>query len=195
MPPQNFDDAVSMVEDALRCHPAGLFIDIDGTICPIVVNPADALVPSSVKRALRTLRQNVETVAIISGRSLSDARKTVGVGAIDYIGNHGMEYLHRGRRSVDLAVQAHLPQLRACLRTVQASLDDSSLTVEDKHVTASIHYRGATDSRAARSMILRAIEQCPPCQTLRVTEGKMVVNILPGVAVKDRKSTRLNSSH
>ena len=69
-----------------------LFLDYDGTLTPIVSLPELALCPSDVKRVLEELRDltNVH-VAIISGRSLEDLRKRVGVSDITYVGSHGLE--------------------------------------------------------------------------------------------------------
>ena len=65
----------------------------DGTLAPIVSDPAAARMPAATAEILASLtaRPGV-TLAIVSGRSLSDLRTRVNTRAI-LSGNHGLEIL------------------------------------------------------------------------------------------------------
>ncbi|MFN0073138.1 MAG: trehalose-phosphatase [Chloroflexota bacterium] len=183
MTDQTFDAALNAALVVLRRAPAGLFTDVDGTISPIVVDPADARVPHSVKVALRKLRGQIDTVGVVSGRAARDARRMVGVGGLTYIGNHGMEY-QRGRHlSVDLSVQPFLPRIHTCIQDLATHLQHPGVVVEDKQMSATIHYRNAAYPEQARATIHAAIQRCTTCQDLHIADGRMVVNLLPPVQV------------
>jgi len=66
-------------------------LDFDGTLSPIVANPNDAVLPPCTKKILQAAQKHFP-VAIISGRSLQDIRKRVGIDGIVYAGSHGFEW-------------------------------------------------------------------------------------------------------
>jgi len=69
-----------------------LMSDYDGTLSPIVGNPAQAWLPADVRADLRTLGTCPRVrLAIISGRDLGDLRARVGVPEAIYAGCHGLE--------------------------------------------------------------------------------------------------------
>ena len=68
---------------------AGIFLDVDGTLAPIVERAEDARVPDAIKRALEALVPRYGCVACVSGRAALDARRLVGVEGITYAGSHG----------------------------------------------------------------------------------------------------------
>jgi len=70
---------------------AGVFLDVDGVLAPIVARPEDASVPEATRAELRRLSGRYALVACISGRAGDDARRVVGVPQLVYIGNHGLE--------------------------------------------------------------------------------------------------------
>src|SRR5215469_5055340 len=73
-----------------------LALDYDGTLAPIVDDPKDAAVPPETRRVLaRVAAADRCTLAIVSGRSLSDLKSRIGVDAI-LAGNHGLEVEGRG---------------------------------------------------------------------------------------------------
>src|SRR5271166_505600 len=75
---------------------AAIFFDIDGTLAPIVEQPADAAVPERTRQLLSALARRYGAVACVSGRRASEARAMVGVGTISYLGSHGAELLPAG---------------------------------------------------------------------------------------------------
>ena len=67
-----------------------LFLDYDGTLSPIVSDPAAATLVDGAAEALELVAA-VCPVAILSGRDLADIRSRVGIPGIWYAGSHGFE--------------------------------------------------------------------------------------------------------
>ena len=67
-----------------------LFLDYDGTLSPIVSDPAAARLVDGAAEALELVAA-VCPVAILSGRDLADIRSRVGIPGIWYAGSHGFE--------------------------------------------------------------------------------------------------------
>ena len=80
-----------MAAQALSARPSGLVTDLDGTISPIASAPEDAYVLPGCRRALETLRRRLDVVAVVSGRSVDEARRLLDVDSIVYLGNHGLD--------------------------------------------------------------------------------------------------------
>ncbi|PRC52740.1 trehalose-phosphatase, partial [Mycobacterium sp. ITM-2017-0098] len=64
--------------------------DYDGTLSPIVSDPAAARLVDGAAEAL-ALVAKVCPVAILSGRDLADVRDRVGIPGVWYAGSHGFE--------------------------------------------------------------------------------------------------------
>lgn len=171
------------IEAALTQRPRGLLTDIDGTLSPIAPTPDQARLLRGVRPSLRRALDAFDLVAAISGRPAVDARRMVGIPQITYIGNHGMERLgpldHVPQISPD--VRAYQDAISDTLHEAREQLKDfaSELLFENKGVTASIHYRLARDADSARVAILSALEPLAHRQGLRVTKGRMVVELRP----------------
>src|SRR5512140_1134647 len=69
-----------------------LFLDYDGTLAPIVRDPATAFLSLRMRARLEALSKAPRCrIAVISGRALEDIREKVGIAGITYGGNHGLE--------------------------------------------------------------------------------------------------------
>src|SRR4051812_36544203 len=88
----------------LRVDPAraGVLLDVDGTLAPIVRHADDAAVPEPTRALLIQVARRYGCVACVSGRQASVARQIVSIGSIAYIGNHGVELLRPGGTEVEL---------------------------------------------------------------------------------------------
>ena len=67
---------------------SGLITDVDGTLSPIVAVPEAARVDPRARAALDGLKPYLDLVAVVSGRSVADARRLVDIDGLIYIGNH-----------------------------------------------------------------------------------------------------------
>jgi trehalose-phosphatase len=69
-----------------------LCLDYDGTLTPIAPTPEMAMLPEENREILHALGRNPGcSLAIVSGRALSDIKAKVGIPNLMYIGNHGLE--------------------------------------------------------------------------------------------------------
>jgi trehalose 6-phosphate phosphatase len=189
--------ALAHIREALAARPRGLFSDVDGTLSPIAPTPESAVPLPGVADLLDRARQRFDVVAAVSGRSARDARRMVGLDTITYIGNHGFERLdpvtrnsspeHTAAGVVHILPEAlpYQPAVEAVLARIGADLAPRSpgLRIEPKGVTASVHVRNTPDPAAAEEAVYCLASELAVPLGLRVTRGKMVVELRPPVAV------------
>lgn len=82
-------DSLDQIKAIVGGRPA-FFLDYDGTLAPIVNDPAKARLPQSTRSAVRALLDR-SPVAVVSGRSAIDVRDLVGLSGVVYAGSHGQE--------------------------------------------------------------------------------------------------------
>lgn len=146
-----------------------LAFDFDGTLAPIVSDPARAAMRATTRALLRRLAARYPCV-VISGRARADAlRRVEGTGAVEVIGNHGIEPGHASseRRT---AVKRWQPILARRLGGL------AGVSVEDKLYSLTVHYRRSPDPARARAEIGRAASKLGDA---RVVGGKRAVNLVP----------------
>lgn len=135
------------------------------------------------RAALDALRSRLALVAVVSGRDVLKARDMVELEGIVYVGNHGLERWHDGRVRVAEEAERYIPMVREVVDALRLGLDAPGLLVEDKGVTVSVHYRLSANPDGAREAILSFLAGVSSAAGLRVTEGKMVVEIRLPVAI------------
>jgi trehalose 6-phosphate phosphatase len=173
-------DVAAALESARGVY---LFLDFDGTLAPIVDDADVAAMPAESRELLRSLAARPHfKVAVISGRSMADVEQRVGLPQLTYSGNHGLEI--RGPEVVfaEPTALALIPRLGKLVRTLEAGLSGMNGTrVENKSVSASVHYRKA--QKGDRSEIRRIVaESVEPMQDLfQISEGLEVLDIRPRV--------------
>jgi trehalose 6-phosphate phosphatase len=175
------------VLDVVRLRPAGLFTDIDGTISAIAPTPSEAVVTGQARTALGLLAKRLDVVGAVTGRAADDGLRLVGVPELLVVGNHGMEWLHNGTRWVNPGAEASKAGLELALAEVGAAVSlagvQAGVVLEDKGLTASVHYRLSPDHLAAREVILAAARAGAERHGLRVTEGRFVVELRPKTVI------------
>jgi trehalose 6-phosphate phosphatase len=183
-PGPSLDRALALARHALAATPAGLLTDFDGTLSPMVADPDAARPIPGADRALAALAERLAVVAIVTGRASLDARRMIGVPALLVAGNHGIEVLEP---STDAPVASPgVAGVRADLsRLVGRVPADDGISVEDKGLSATVHYRTAADPEAARRAILEALDHPGPRIELR--PGRMSIELRP-VGLGDKGS-------
>jgi trehalose 6-phosphate phosphatase len=154
---------------------AGLFLDVDGVLAPIVPQPEDAKVPAPTQAELRRLHARYAIVACISGRDGADARAVVGVPELVYVGNHGLE------------LEPDAPEWSARLREFLATVAWPRL--EDKTLTAALHYRNAPDEAAARAELDRIAKRAHAAG-FATRYGRKVLEIFPPIRANKGTAVR-----
>jgi trehalose 6-phosphate phosphatase len=148
------DDWAAALEP-LREEPrrAAILTDVDGTLAPIVERAEDAAVPAAAREALAALSERYALVGCISGRRAEEARRLVGLGALAYAGNHGLELLmpRDEEPRPDASVAGREQEAAEFLAGVDGRLKAAGLRREDKGPIQALHWRGSTDEAAAES--------------------------------------------
>ncbi|MCY4582877.1 MAG: trehalose-phosphatase [Chloroflexi bacterium] len=177
------DEALAL----LRPRPACVFTDIDGPLSPIVADPAAATVPDSTRAALRALAERIAVVAL-TGRSVADARRIVGLDTLVYSGNHGAEWWEAGIASVEPAVEPYLPRVREIAEAVESGIGTPGILLEEKGASLSVHYRNTKVPGSARRDILGFLDE--HARGMAIREGKMVVEIRAPVPLSKGEAVR-----
>lgn len=175
--------------DAIENKMAGrllyLFLDYDGTLAPIAATPDKAVMPRSVRLALKKLSADPSCrLAIISGRSVRDVSGRVGIKGIVYAGNHGLEIKGSNGRIINHVPPMYGPIFRRIKTTLGALvIRYKGAVLEDKGCSISVHYRmvGRDGAQKLRSEIRRALMHDKQNGNIIVRRGKMVIEILPMV--------------
>lgn len=173
---------VDRLQAVLARRPCGLLTDIDGTISPIAPTPEAATVDQRCRQALRRLAHHLDVVGAVSGRAAADAAAMVGLDALIYIGNHGMERWERGSAAPLPEAQTYAGHIARALEEAQRLLDLPGLRFENKGITASIHYRLAPNPAQAQEQVRAALEPVIDRLGLVMTPGRMVWEIRPPLA-------------
>ena len=149
-----------------------LAFDFDGTLAPIVARAQDAHVSTAVAQRLQQLRQ-WRPVAIVTGRSVADARERLGFSPDYLIGSHGAE--GPDAQAAQRCMQA-LEPARALLRDRAALCTRTGISIEDKGCSIALHYRLAYDRTQAQQALTLLLQQLGP--DLRSFGGKCVLNLV-----------------
>ena len=177
-----------MVEDDIRGQllawreapeTVAVFTDIDGTLAPIVPTPDMSEVSPELKELVGQLSERYLLVAGISGRKTEDALDLVGLADVVYFGNHGFEILRNGEVEVTPEALPYLEKVQELEERAREELGPLGAFVEEKGITASIHYRNAPPEVGERSVefVKREGERLG----LRITVGRGVVEARPPV--------------
>lgn len=162
-----------------------LLLDYDGTLVPIANHPSRAVLPPKMRRLLERLaRQRGVRLVLISGRSLPDLKRMVGLRNLCYVGNHGLE-LQGGRlRYVHPMAQRSRTVLKRLARKLTAALRQiHGAWVEDKGLTISVHWRLVPRSAyrrfhdTVRQLTMPSVQR----RAIQLGRGKRVVEMYPPV--------------
>ncbi len=176
-------DHLDSIRELLVHSPLGLITDIDGTISEIAPSPGEARVSTACRESLAALTEQLELVAAISGRPAQQAREMIAVEGMVYIGNHGLEQWIDGALEFVKGAEEYRNKAAQALAELKSLLSLEGITLEDKGVALSIHYRQCPDRELARRHILERISTLAIAKGFRITEGRMVVELRPPLEV------------
>jgi trehalose 6-phosphate phosphatase len=168
--------------------------DFDGTLAPIVPDPAAARALPGAVPALSRLAKAVGTVAVITGRPAADAVAYGGLDAVPgliVLGDYGGQRWQDGRLTVPdppPAVQAAREALPGLLG--QAGAPEGTW-VEDKGNAVAVHTRRAADPEAALRLLSGPLGGLAARLGLAAVPGRMVIELRPPGADKGAALTGL----
>jgi trehalose-phosphatase len=171
------------VDDLLRqlsADPAeaGLFLDFDGVLAPIVERPEDAVAPPAARAELERLVGRYALVAVVSGRAGDDVRSRVGVEGVVCVGSHGLELEPRAER------------WRRVLAAFATNAAWPKRDVEVKGLAVTFHFRNRPDEDEALRE-LDAIAEEAACTGLTARYGRKVLEVLPPLRTNKGTAVRL----
>jgi trehalose 6-phosphate phosphatase len=164
---------------------AGIFLDFDGVLAPIVPRPEDAYPPQAARDELARLNERYGLVAVVSGRGGDDVRERVGVDGLVYVGSHGLELDRNADRwrhqIVEFAAEAPWPRAETELKGLSVAFHFRHRPDEQEAVREleELADRAREDGLAAR-FGRRVLEVLPPVGS---NKGTAVRSLLPGAGL------------
>ncbi len=169
----------AIAEELKQANEILFALDYDGTLAPIAPQPELAAFPAAAREAVESLsRLPGVQVAVVSGRALEDVRARVALPLI-YAGNHGLELEGASFAYRHPEALRRVPELTEAILGIQreiATLPGARL--ENKGVTASVHFRNAAPE-AAQAVAAILKRHRPP--GFRLHPGKKVIELRPDV--------------
>jgi len=157
--------------------------DVDGTISKTAPTPQEAEVSPLCRQYLSILCKHLTLVAAISGRPAIEAKNMIKIDRMVYIGNHGLERWAEGHSQLAKGVKDYSKVIKAVIEELTRLLSIEGIRIENKGITATIHYRLCPNPEAAMRDILVALENSIQAKSLRILPGRMAINLLPPVEV------------
>lgn len=144
--------------------------DFDGTLSPIVNNPADARPLPEAGRALIALAGLPETgAALISGRALSDLRLLSSMpSSVQLVGSHGAEFDSGFSHQIDAALLQRITEELCAIASGKPGV-----LVETKPASVALHVRNAAAADAEAA--LAAAWAASTSWAAQATTGKAVL--------------------
>ena len=160
-------DSIEQLLEPLRAEPraSAILSDLDGTLAPIVDDPAAAAVPPEAQDLLARLADTYALVGCITGRRALDARRLAGVDGLLYAGNRvdiSPSFKIKNDGSVDGCTQPYILRTQTILQNVQV------LSVgQQQQKPAGANNTGASDSNSGVSGTLSSdAKQQPGASTI-----------------------------
>lgn len=124
---------------ARRADRAGVFLDFDGTLSPIVDDPAEARPLPGVREVLARLAERYRLVAVVSGRPVGFLQPLLPDGVV-VSGLYGLEVVREGRR-VDHPLSGTWREAVEDVARASSAHGPPGMRVETKGVSMTLHYR------------------------------------------------------
>jgi trehalose 6-phosphate phosphatase len=189
--PESLSAAGGRALQAILTSPSDTLIatDFDGTLAPIVEDPAEAYADPSAVAALGRLGQHVGTVVVITGRAARTAvdlggfREVAGLESMIVLGQYGVERWN----AVDdvYRLPPEPPQIDAVGKELPDVLDPLGLTearIENKGRAIAVHTRLLPDPQGALAKLQGPLRELAARHGLVLEPGKKVWEIrAPGM--------------
>ncbi len=134
-------DQLTQLEERLDGHSLFLCLDYDGTLVPIAFRPELAKIGEKERASVQKLMEAMP-VAVISGRALGDIQHMLGLEEVIYAGNHGLEIRAKDFHHEEAGGRVEREVLSEVLIFLEEAFAGmEGVWVEDKGVTASVHFR------------------------------------------------------
>lgn len=168
---------------AARAGEVALCLDFDGTLAPIVDDPAAARPLAGVVELLEPLADRFAAVALISGRPAGYLAEHAAARRVRYLGLYGLQEIRDRRVWVDPRLAAARPAVMAAERDLLGSavVRASGAHLEDKEYAVAVHTRRTDDPDRWAGPIDEAVREIAERRGLEVIPGKLVWELGPRV--------------
>jgi len=169
-------------------------LDFDGTLAPIVADPAAAVIHPDGPDVLTGLAGQARAVAVVTGRPV---RQVLVLGGLDEVGEalggagrelvvlgqYGNErWTSTARRVVSPRPPAGLAGLIADLPGLLRKADATQAWVEEKGLAVAVHTRRTPDPGAVFDRLLPVLTEAARARGLAVEPGRLVIEVrAPGM--------------
>jgi trehalose 6-phosphate phosphatase len=135
-------DSEPMIRERIGGKRLAVFLDYDGTLTPIVEDPAKADLGEDMRKAVAALASKI-TVGIVSGRDLEDLRSRVGLDSVFLAGSHGFDIAGpKGWHETLQKGMEFLPDLDSAASALREQVEAiEGAAVERKKFSIAVHYR------------------------------------------------------
>lgn len=160
---------------------AGVLLDVDGTLSPIVERPELARLVTGTADVLARLVERYRVVAVISGRTDDQLERLVDVRGVRLVGSYGLAHgsVHADVISAVLAVAAQV----------------EGAWMETKGPTIAVHYRATPDAISAGRALEQQMGTIAGSAEMALLSGKHVVELVPaGFPLKEGAVERIIES-
>jgi trehalose 6-phosphate phosphatase len=174
--------------DVLAAHPesAALLLDFDGSLAPIVDDPATAAAPSETLAVLEVLAARLLVVGIVSGRPLEFLARAVPLDGVELVGQYGLERRVEGEIVVDPAALAFRDAISTAADEAERRWPD--LLVERKgEIALTVHWRAVGE---AGESLADGIESLGAELGLQVYPTRRARELRPPLAVDKGSAVR-----
>ena len=162
-----------------------VLVDFDGSLAPIVPEPAAARPQPEARFALARLVGRIGTVAVVSGRPVRFLEAVLGLPGVVLVGQYGLEQLDGGIFRVDQRALAFTEAVAAAAHEAEAALP--GLDVELKGpVSATLHWRRAPE---LGDVALALGTELAARHGLVAVRGRMALELRPPLAVDKGTAT------
>lgn len=172
-------DSLPEIREAIGVRTPVFFLDLDGTLAPIVPRPEMVRLSLATHEVLRDLARS-HVVCIASGRDLGDLRQRVRLPGLYYAADHGHHVLGPEGSGIELQVG---PENRLELETAVCKLENRlhsipGVVIEAKESSLSVHYRlVAEEHRPLVEQVVKEVAES--AQGLVLRGGKLVHELRP----------------
>ena len=168
---------------AERAAEVAICLDFDGTIAPIVEDPAAARPLPGIVELLGPLADRYAALALISGRPATYLASHAAAPGVRYLGLYGLEEIVDGRVHVDPRLAAARPAVEAAGRDLAAdpAVAASGAHLEDKRYAVAVHIRRVADPERWAEPIGQAAARVAARHDLEIVPGRMVWELRPRV--------------
>jgi len=146
MPLREEDFSIFLEDYVTESSKLALLLDYDGTLAPIAPHPDLAVLPPETKKLLLRLSNMPDVhIGIISGRSIENIKKMVGIDGLTYAGNHGLQIEHPDGTKFVYPITKDYEERLEKLKQSLKQISEHGSWLEDKITGITFHFREVSE--------------------------------------------------